>query len=173
MALESIQKHVYSFESDLWSFGVLMWEAFSYGATPFADMTPIETALAVRDGHRLPRPATCPMPVYSMMLRMWSLQPSARPLPKAVQAELLSTAIALAGLHPSQHAAVEIIDAQPEPPADLGFGPYMQPDVQFAPDDSADAHDGDDSDPYQLPLIGTKPSYSFPRPQDQVADSFV
>ena len=61
------------------SFGVLCWEVFAVGATPYTDMSVDEVMLAVPRGHRMQRPALCPMDMYDVLMRCWQLEGVARP----------------------------------------------------------------------------------------------
>lgn len=78
VAPESLQNKVYTHYSDVWSFGVVLWEVLSRGKTPYTGMTAVETAMAVGVGKRLPMPAGCPESVYQLMLDMWKVKPSER-----------------------------------------------------------------------------------------------
>lgn len=56
-----------------------LWEIFSLGAHPYSDRGTSEILGLLKSGFRLPRPEGCPDPVYSLMLRCWSLNPQERP----------------------------------------------------------------------------------------------
>eukprot|EP00051_Salpingoeca_urceolata_P013407 m.168364 g.168364 ORF g.168364 m.168364 type:complete len:2368 (-) comp17788_c1_seq1:158-7261(-) len=79
LAPECIRNRSYTEASDVWAFGILCFEVFSFGETPYAQYSALETAVAVATGHRLPRPAVCPTWVYATMRRMWAGDPLARP----------------------------------------------------------------------------------------------
>ncbi|XP_055370454.1 platelet-derived growth factor receptor beta-like isoform X3 [Betta splendens] len=81
MAPESIFQNIYSCQSDVWSYGVLLWEIFSLGTTPYPDL-PItqEFYSALKREHRMTRPEHAPLTVYEMMTCCWEQQPQARPL---------------------------------------------------------------------------------------------
>ena len=79
MALESIQDQVFTTKSDVWSFGVVVWEVFSYGRAPFGNLTAVEVGRALESGSRLERPVDCPAPVFSIAESCWALSPDARP----------------------------------------------------------------------------------------------
>eukprot|EP01116_Phalansterium_solitarium_P025457 TRINITY_DN9749_c0_g1_i1.p1 TRINITY_DN9749_c0_g1~~TRINITY_DN9749_c0_g1_i1.p1 ORF type:complete len:502 (-),score=129.68 TRINITY_DN9749_c0_g1_i1:216-1721(-) len=79
MAPESIAAGEYSEQSDVWSFGVAMWETFSWGAQPYADSTDAETVEAVQGGSRLPCPNGCPDVAYRLMSSCWVVDASQRP----------------------------------------------------------------------------------------------
>ncbi|XP_026565145.1 tyrosine-protein kinase Fes/Fps isoform X1 [Pseudonaja textilis] len=78
-APEALSYGRYSSESDVWSFGVLLWEAFSLGATPYANMSNQQTREAVEKGTRLSAPDQCPEDVYQLMLKCWEYKPQKRP----------------------------------------------------------------------------------------------
>ena len=56
-----------------------MWEVVTLGGTPYAEIKPQEIYPHLLDGMRLQRPPHCAQPVYEMMSRCWSLEPTARP----------------------------------------------------------------------------------------------
>ena len=76
-------KTAFRFESDIWSYGVTIWEMFSYGNPPKYESLPAITQEALyqtlRGGQRLPKPDYCPERVYIMMRKCWELEPSNRP----------------------------------------------------------------------------------------------
>ncbi|XP_070618125.1 tyrosine-protein kinase Fes/Fps isoform X2 [Erythrolamprus reginae] len=78
-APEALNYGCYSSESDIWSFGILLWEAFSLGATPYANMNNQQTREAVEKGIRLNAPDQCPEEVYQLMLKCWKYEPQKRP----------------------------------------------------------------------------------------------
>ncbi|XP_030630811.1 tyrosine-protein kinase Tec [Chanos chanos] len=69
----------YSSKSDVWSFGVLMWEIFTEGKTPFENKTNAEVVNEVTQGHRLYRPHKASAAVYEIMFRCWHERPEGRP----------------------------------------------------------------------------------------------
>jgi len=79
MAPESFQHRRYSLASDVWSFGVLLWELYSGGATPYTHLTGYMAIAAVCQGRRMSRPAACPPDVFIMMRSMWLADASMRP----------------------------------------------------------------------------------------------
>ncbi|XP_059158559.1 tyrosine-protein kinase HTK16-like [Physella acuta] len=78
-APESVNFGHFSHASDVWSYGVTLWEMFSYGGAPFEDMTGVEVIKFIEDGNRLDKPEKCPTVVYDIMLRCWSAEPVSRP----------------------------------------------------------------------------------------------
>lgn len=78
-APESINLGIFSHASDAWSYGVTLWEMYSFGQQPYGDMSGSEAADVVSRGTRLPQPMRCPDHIYSLMLRCWSCDPSQRP----------------------------------------------------------------------------------------------
>uniref|UniRef100_A0A674H1X3 Tyrosine-protein kinase n=1 Tax=Taeniopygia guttata TaxID=59729 RepID=A0A674H1X3_TAEGU len=78
-APEALNYGRYSSESDVWSFGILLWEAFSLGAVPYANLSNQQTREAVEHGMRLDPPEQCPEEVYQLMQRCWEYDPRKRP----------------------------------------------------------------------------------------------
>ncbi|MEE6518774.1 hypothetical protein FKM82_029985 [Ascaphus truei] len=79
MALESLQTQKFTTKSDVWSFGVLLWELMTRGAPPYPDVDPYDITRYLFRGRRLPQPEYCPDPLYSLMLLCWSQRPEERP----------------------------------------------------------------------------------------------
>jgi serine/threonine protein kinase len=69
----------YSSKSDVWAFGVVIWEIFSGGLVPYPGFSNIETAQKVRDGYRMSAPEDCPSELVTLMKRCWNQKPENRP----------------------------------------------------------------------------------------------
>uniref|UniRef100_A0A674D159 receptor protein-tyrosine kinase n=1 Tax=Salmo trutta TaxID=8032 RepID=A0A674D159_SALTR len=80
MSPESIFDGVYTLESDVWSYGILLWEIFSLGSSPYPGMQ-VGSAFyrMIQEGHRMNRPEVAPTEIYDMMLSCWSEDPLKRP----------------------------------------------------------------------------------------------
>ncbi|XP_049630619.1 ephrin type-A receptor 10 [Suncus etruscus] len=78
-APETLQFGHFSSASDVWSFGVVMWEVMASGERPYWDMSGQDVIKAVEDGFRLPPPRNCPAPLHRLMLDCWQKDPSERP----------------------------------------------------------------------------------------------
>ncbi|KAL6419472.1 hypothetical protein ACFW04_011383 [Cataglyphis niger] len=72
MAPESLVLGIFTSQSDVWSFGVLMWEITSLGEHPYTGRTNLEVIDYVRAEGRLPMPLNCPPTLYELMLRCWN-----------------------------------------------------------------------------------------------------
>ncbi|XP_011687300.1 PREDICTED: proto-oncogene tyrosine-protein kinase ROS isoform X2 [Wasmannia auropunctata] len=72
MSPESLVDGVFTSQSDVWAFGVLMWEITSLGQQPYPARTNLEVLHYVRAGGRLPKPLNCPPTLHQLMLRCWS-----------------------------------------------------------------------------------------------------
>nr|XP_033782598.1 macrophage-stimulating protein receptor [Geotrypetes seraphini]XP_033782599.1 macrophage-stimulating protein receptor [Geotrypetes seraphini]XP_033782600.1 macrophage-stimulating protein receptor [Geotrypetes seraphini]XP_033782601.1 macrophage-stimulating protein receptor [Geotrypetes seraphini] len=79
MAVESLQTQKFTTKSDVWSFGVLLWELMTRGASPYPEVDPYDITRYLFRGRRLPQPEYCPDPLYSIMLTCWSPRPENRP----------------------------------------------------------------------------------------------
>ena len=79
MAPESINFRRFTTASDVWMFGVCMWEILMLGIKPFQGIKNSDVIGRIENGERLPLPAICPPHLYSLMLKCWSYEPSKRP----------------------------------------------------------------------------------------------
>ncbi|KAM4714654.1 tyrosine-protein kinase receptor TYRO3 [Anableps anableps] len=79
MAIESLSESVYTAKSDVWSFGVTMWEIVSRGKTPYPAVHNYELLDLLVSGHRLKPPAECDQKLYEVMKSCWDSEPSLRP----------------------------------------------------------------------------------------------
>uniref|UniRef100_A0A674B1M5 receptor protein-tyrosine kinase n=1 Tax=Salmo trutta TaxID=8032 RepID=A0A674B1M5_SALTR len=79
MALESILFRTYTHQSDVWSYGVTVWEMMSFGAEPYATMQPQDVPSVLEKGERLPQPHICTIDVYMVMVKCWMIDENIRP----------------------------------------------------------------------------------------------
>ncbi|KAJ7335393.1 hypothetical protein JRQ81_013334 [Phrynocephalus forsythii] len=79
MPPESIFYNRYTTESDVWAYGVVLWEIFAFGMQPYYGMAHEEVIYYVRDGNVLSCPDNCPLELYNLMRLCWSKLPSDRP----------------------------------------------------------------------------------------------
>ncbi|XP_042860873.1 proto-oncogene tyrosine-protein kinase ROS-like [Penaeus japonicus] len=91
MSPESLVDGVFTSHSDVWAFGVLLWEILTLGQQPYPARTNLEVLHYVRSGGRLNRPPNCPEELHKLMERCWSYSPENRPTFK----ECLSTLLML------------------------------------------------------------------------------
>ncbi|NXY16439.1 FRK kinase, partial [Atrichornis clamosus] len=87
-APEAIRYNRFSIKSDVWSFGILLFEIITYGKMPYAGMPGHQVIQLLDDGYRLPQPETCPAPLYEMMLQCWSAEAAGRPTFDALSKQL-------------------------------------------------------------------------------------
>ncbi|KAM9439435.1 tyrosine-protein kinase receptor UFO [Clarias gariepinus] len=79
IAIESLADRVYTTKSDVWSFGVTMWEIATRGQTPYPGVENSEIYDYLRQGNRLKQPPDCLDSIYSLMFSCWLLSPKDRP----------------------------------------------------------------------------------------------
>uniref|UniRef100_A0A3B4GQ82 receptor protein-tyrosine kinase n=1 Tax=Pundamilia nyererei TaxID=303518 RepID=A0A3B4GQ82_9CICH len=79
MALESILFRRYTHQSDVWSYGVTVWEMMSFGAEPYASVSPQEVPGLLEKGERLSQPHICTIDVYMVMVKCWMIDENIRP----------------------------------------------------------------------------------------------
>ncbi|KAM6469225.1 ephrin type-A receptor 1 isoform 3-T3 [Liasis olivaceus] len=87
-APEAIANRIFTSASDVWSFGIVMWEVFSYGDKPYGDMSNQEVMKSIEDGYRLPPPVDCPSILYDLMKVCWSYDRTRRPRFREIHAQL-------------------------------------------------------------------------------------
>ncbi|XP_071354695.1 tyrosine-protein kinase receptor TYRO3 isoform X2 [Trachinotus anak] len=79
IALESLADNIYTTQSDVWAFGVTMWEIMTRGQTPYPGVENSEIYEFLIKGERLKRPADCREDIYEIMHSCWSPVPKCRP----------------------------------------------------------------------------------------------
>uniref|UniRef100_A0A6Q2YMG4 Ephrin type-A receptor 7 n=1 Tax=Esox lucius TaxID=8010 RepID=A0A6Q2YMG4_ESOLU len=78
-AMEAIQYRKFTSASDVWSYGIVMWEVMSYGERPYWDMSNQDVIKAIEEGYRLPAPMDCPPGLHQLMLDCWQKERADRP----------------------------------------------------------------------------------------------
>lgn len=91
LLVESSEGPAFSLASDIWSYGVLCWEVFSYARQPYTQLTDEQVLRMVPAGHGLDSPEEgCPPLLYSLMQDCWSTDPTHRPHFNHISSALLS-----------------------------------------------------------------------------------
>lgn len=80
MAIESLYDNIFSVKSDIWSFGILMWEIVTLGSTPYPGIAASDVMRKVRDGYRLEKPEHCRRELYNIMYYCWARDFKDRPV---------------------------------------------------------------------------------------------
>ncbi|CAL1601523.1 unnamed protein product [Knipowitschia caucasica] len=122
MSPESLFDCVYTFESDVWSYGILLWEIFSLGNSPYPGMQ-VGSAFyrMIQEGHRMSRPGSAPVEIYDMMLCCWNHDPLKRPsFRKLVESTELLLSENTRNVYLSLSTASGPNDQQREPTSRLG-----------------------------------------------------
>ncbi|CAF2321888.1 unnamed protein product [Rotaria sp. Silwood2] len=78
-APEALESKRYTHKSDMWSFGILVWEIFSYGRCPYPRIPANDVLLNLKQGHRMEPPDGCPQEVGDIMRQAWLADPDRRP----------------------------------------------------------------------------------------------
>ncbi|XP_041490629.1 ephrin type-A receptor 1 [Microtus oregoni] len=87
-APEAIAHRIFTTASDVWSFGIVMWEVLSFGDKPYGEMNNQEVMKSIEEGYRLPPPVDCPAPLYELMKNCWAYDRARRPHFLQLQAHL-------------------------------------------------------------------------------------
>uniref|UniRef100_A0A3Q1BMD8 Receptor protein-tyrosine kinase n=1 Tax=Amphiprion ocellaris TaxID=80972 RepID=A0A3Q1BMD8_AMPOC len=138
MALESILQWTYTHQSDVWSYGVTVWELMTFGSKPYDGIPASEIALVLERGERLPQPPVCTIDVYMIMVKCWMIDPSSRPRFRELMVEFSRMAS-----DPSRYLVVQ---GEPPSPSDSRFYSHLL--------STGDAEDVVDADEYLLPYKG-------------------
>lgn len=138
MALESILQWTYTHQSDVWSYGVTVWEIMTFGSKPYDGIPASEIATVLGRGERLPQPPICTIDVYMIMVKCWMIDPSSRPRFKELMVEFSKMAS-----DPSRYL---VIQGDLPSPSDSRFYSRL-----LSTDDTEDVIDPDE---YLLPYRG-------------------
>lgn len=87
MALESILHRIYTHQSDVWSYGVTVWELMTFGSKPYDGIPASEISTILEKGERLPQPPICTIDVYMIMVKCWMIDAESRPKFRELSAE--------------------------------------------------------------------------------------
>ncbi|XP_072123700.1 hepatocyte growth factor receptor isoform X2 [Mobula birostris] len=99
MALESLQTQKFTTKSDVWSFGVLLWELMTRGAPPYPDVDSFDVTVYLLQGRRLLQPEYCPDSLYAIMLKCWHPKQEIRPTFSEIVSNLSSILSTITGDH--------------------------------------------------------------------------
>ncbi|ESO84799.1 hypothetical protein LOTGIDRAFT_176100 [Lottia gigantea] len=92
LALECIQHRIFTHKSDVWSYGVTVWELMTYGLKPYDSIRARDVPDLLEKGERLPQPHCCTIDVYMIMIKCWMLDAESRPSFKELQEEFAKMA---------------------------------------------------------------------------------
>ncbi|KAJ8297452.1 hypothetical protein KUTeg_023983 [Tegillarca granosa] len=80
MAIESLTLKLYTIQSDVWSYGIFLWELFSLGGNPYPGIEINEKFIhLLKNGYRMEKPEACSDEMYKVMLSTWKFNPDDRP----------------------------------------------------------------------------------------------
>lgn len=79
LALECIQHRIFTHKSDVWAFGVTIWELLTYGGRPYENISARNVPELIENGLKLPQPNICTLDIYCIMVSCWMLDADSRP----------------------------------------------------------------------------------------------
>lgn len=85
LALECIQHRIFTHKSDVWAFGVTVWELLTFGGRPYDNVPAREVPELLEKGERLPQPSIASIEVYMIMIKCWMLDAESRPCFKELE----------------------------------------------------------------------------------------
>ena len=93
MALECLtsEKPRFTLKSDVWSYGIVLWEIFTLGSYPYEEFDNWDLSKHLQNGYRLHKPLNCPAMVYLLMTECWSVRAEQRPSLEEVRRQLNHT----------------------------------------------------------------------------------
>ncbi|XP_053314796.1 tyrosine-protein kinase Mer isoform X2 [Spea bombifrons] len=144
IAVESLADRIYTIKSDVWAFGVTMWEITTRGMTPYPGIQNHEIYDYLLEGHRLKQPADCLDELYELMYLCWRADPVDRPTFTVLKQRL---ELLLKGLPPAtdMEDVIYINTSFPEDSTFLAQDPEInEKDVNLDPS-------------YVLPIVNSKP----------------
>lgn len=164
MPPESILYGKFTTDSDVWSFGVVMWEVFSYGLQPYYGYSNQEVITMIRSRQILPCPDECPARMYGLMVECWHEMPARRPSFREIhcrlrawKAELISNPNAHWNMSQSQsgHSSSTHQSSQSQPSHHSSTGPSNNTAMTGLTASS------NTSDPYTPTHLYTQPPYGY------------
>lgn len=78
-APEALKENKFTSKSDMWSFGILLWEIYSFGRVPYPRIPLADVSIHIERGYRMEAPEGCPREVYEVMQKAWLEDPNQRP----------------------------------------------------------------------------------------------
>ncbi|XP_035687859.1 fibroblast growth factor receptor 3-like [Branchiostoma floridae] len=137
MAPESHEEYIFDTKTDVWSYGIVLWEIFSGGKTPYPDVPSAHFISYLREGHRMSRPNRCPIRLYNDVVKQcWQKDPTKRPSFK----EILARAEQISKTVKQRQEADDVSVMQQRSPSDSHF-----------------QHSNRNSDPENMPDPGSGP----------------
>ncbi|XP_031333150.1 proto-oncogene tyrosine-protein kinase ROS isoform X2 [Photinus pyralis] len=180
MAPESLVDGVFTCQSDVWAFGVLLWEIMTLGQQPYPARTNLEVLHYVKGGGRLGKPVDCPDKLHELMLKCWSYEPERRPTFKYCLSMLDDLHVKMANDTTSAHDGQYISTVLQSPwkgvsddDADKEKTPFLKENDGKIPVYLELIYDGncpDDNDGYEIPRSSMRSSKSEVSKKDQQCD---
>uniref|UniRef100_A0A8C4Z8D9 receptor protein-tyrosine kinase n=1 Tax=Gadus morhua TaxID=8049 RepID=A0A8C4Z8D9_GADMO len=156
MALESLQTHKFTTKSDVWSFGVLLWELMTRGAPPYSDVNSFDITVYLMQGRRLLQPEFCPDALYTVMVECWHPRLERRPTFSELVARISGIFSSFSGEHYVllNTTYVNLDKMSPYPPLLSPTSPYPRTSTSSFSSASSSSH-YPSADPYPAASAST------------------
>ncbi|MED6247182.1 hypothetical protein ATANTOWER_032537 [Ataeniobius toweri] len=153
MALESILFRRYTHQSDVWSYGVTVWEMMSFGAEPYVSVQPQKVPSLLEKGERLSQPHICTIDVYMVMVKCWMIDENVRPTFKELASDFTRMA-----RDPQRYLVIK--EGEDAPP---GESHRRESERGLLDADLEDSNEEGQDDGFTTPPLQHSPSWSLSR----------
>ncbi|KAK6322920.1 hypothetical protein J4Q44_G00077120 [Coregonus suidteri] len=129
-APEAIAFRKFTSASDVWSYGITMWEVMSYGERPYWEMSNQDVIKAVEESYRLPGPMDCPVALYHLMMACWQKDRNSRPKFEEIVSlldKLIRNPSRLKALVNSSHRVSNLVDPETMGPTETSLSASVGP----------------------------------------------
>nr|XP_039264121.1 fibroblast growth factor receptor-like isoform X2 [Styela clava] len=165
MALEAMADNVFTHATDVWSFGVLLWEIFSLAGTPYPGIKTGELVKFLRSGERLENPQFATSEMYMLMRDCWEEDPRRRPIFRSLVEDLERMLAEASNDEYINSATADYMDSSESDEESEEGDDDVEDDDVFVQTENSDSvsdgnipfndeHDPFNGDPYSTPLLG-------------------
>ncbi|XP_037578446.1 hepatocyte growth factor receptor-like isoform X1 [Dermacentor silvarum] len=127
MAPESLEKGIYNHKTDVWSYGVLLWELMTRGVTPYPEVDNWDIVNFLKQGRRMQQPSFCPDELYDIMLQCWQDDSKRRPSFAQLVTDVSNVIISLEKKKRNRRVSLNVTYVNcPNPGANDGAGPSTE-----------------------------------------------
>jgi len=147
---EIIDHGLFTHKSDVWAYGITLWELFSYGKRPYKEMSNERAVEQVLKGYRMDPPEDCPIEISKLMTKCWSEKAEDRPSFQNIHSEIIQTMTSL-GIAPTTEEPS--IEASSPATYEMTGVKKKNPELKKGKTDYQMTGLGEDDTPYEKSLV--------------------